>query len=110
MSEKGQSTELSYDEFSDWKEKNPIVVPQHIVEELDNFRKRFDDPTLAREEFQKLNEPYRKRMQGETDDDYYFQLEVCRRAKQNIPIMIAEDKLRICYCGSGFKFRKCHGK
>lgn len=94
-----------------WKADNPIIVPERIKTMVDKLRAELDDPNISKEEWLKLVAEDRRHMQGEEDDDIYFQIETHHRANQNgARVMLLEDKLRTCYCGSGLRYVKCHGK
>ena len=101
---------LNYNEYDDWIQKNPVEVPRDILDFIEDRKKRLDNPKLTEEEWTKLVEEHNRRMKGTSDSDLYYQLAIYRKEKKEGNIFDVEQQLRYCYCGSGKKYKRCHGK
>lgn len=96
--------------YLDALEKTAIEVPQRVLDIFENTRKINEDQNLSFEHWQKLNEEHKKRMQGVSDDDRYYQYEIYRRAGDQLQMYQLGLQLKLCPCGSGKKYKKCHGQ
>jgi hypothetical protein len=112
MSEsKSFSTFFSSPAYEQWKVQ-PVIVPEEIQREVDQRWARYDDPSLTREEFERMKAEDRARGEAGTEEAAYFKLALLRKAGKVAPRHVLEeleDSLRSCYCGSGKKYRDCHG-
>ena len=80
MGEKGPGfTEERFDAYE--KSQTPVEIPEHILELQRKRNEEYNNPDLTRERWDELNAEHTRMMQGDSDDDLYYQLSVFRRMK-----------------------------
>lgn len=98
-----------------WEREHPVEIPSTISQWIKQCKIEGADPDLSEERWKELNEAHRKKMSGSSDEDLYYQLHIYRnmlaQGDDGVRIQIhkLEQSLRTCWCGSGKKFKSCHG-
>jgi uncharacterized protein YecA (UPF0149 family) len=107
-----------YETLSRWQEQNPVVVPEDITELVRSRQAEMASPEISRKRWEQLIEENERRMYGISESDMLYQLAVHRahvagpvQADDGVRALIGdlESRLRPCWCGSGKKFKECHG-
>ncbi|MBI4138959.1 SEC-C domain-containing protein [Candidatus Uhrbacteria bacterium] len=100
--------------FNEMMERDPLLIPDHVRSQIEAFKKEMNDPSLSFERWQELLEQSRARNQraqeaNASEDDQYYRLYFLRELGSKSEIRELEETLANCYCGSGKKYKKCHG-
>lgn len=105
----------SLDWLEKWREKNPVEIPEDIIDIREAIKSKLNDPDLTEAEWSELNRKHAERMQGKSVEDMYYKLATLRDVEKpgylglESEIAQVEDKLRQCECGSGKLYMDCHG-
>ncbi|MFA6131650.1 MAG: SEC-C domain-containing protein [Patescibacteria group bacterium] len=113
QSSSAESLEKSFDAMEEWLKTHPVEIPKEIIERRAEWERRLDDPLLSQEDWKKILDESREITKSGTEEGKYHRLAQLREAStmSGVPgeIYLLERELSNCFCGSGKKFKKCHG-
>ena len=122
-SAESKALDVRYDNqkhFETWLLEHPIEIPQEIAAKIHARNAELASPTLTYERWSALIEEGKQRSDRftageETLEDKYFRLSQLLTTVGQGPgtgrseLARLQEELGNCYCGSGKRFKECHG-